>query len=55
MPVPLVDLVLLSGIQTRMIYDLAQLYGQPLTRQRFGELAGALGLGMLGRQARPRR
>ena len=50
-PVPVVDLVLISSVQTRMIYDLANLYGQPMTTQRLGELAGALGLGLLGRQA----
>ena len=50
-PLPFVDLLLLSGVQTRMLYDLAQLYGQPLTKQRLAELAGALGLGLLGRQA----
>jgi uncharacterized protein (DUF697 family) len=34
-----------------MIHELARLYGQPLTTQRLGELAGALGLGLLGREA----
>ncbi len=50
MPVPIVDLVLLSGIQSRMVYHLAQLYGQPLTAPRFLEIASTLGLGMLLRQ-----
>jgi uncharacterized protein (DUF697 family) len=50
-PVPVIDLVLLAGIQSRMVYDLAQLYGQPLTGQRFVEIASTLGLGMLARQA----
>ncbi len=50
-PLPFVDLILISGVQTRMLYDLAQLYGQPLTTARLAELAGALGLGLLGRQA----
>jgi uncharacterized protein (DUF697 family)/predicted GTPase len=50
-PVPWVDIVALAGIQTRMIYHLADFYGQPLTAQRFGELASTLGLGMLARQA----
>jgi len=50
-PVPWVDLVVLAGIQTRMIYHLAEFYGQPLTAHRFGELASTLGLGMLARQA----
>jgi uncharacterized protein (DUF697 family) len=48
-PVPILDVVLLSAIQTRMVYHLARLYGQPLTGQRFVELAGTLGLGMLAR------
>ena len=49
-PVPWVDLLILPGIQTRMIHHLAKLYGQPFKAQHFGELAGALGLGMLVRQ-----
>lgn len=50
LPVPVVDLVLLTGIQSRMVYHLAQLYGQPLTAQRFLEIASTLGLGLLLRQ-----
>jgi uncharacterized protein (DUF697 family) len=50
LPVPVVDLVLLSGIQSRMVYHLAQVYGQPLTAHRFAEIASTLGLGMLVRQ-----
>jgi uncharacterized protein (DUF697 family) len=50
-PIPLVDLILLSGIQTRMIYHLADLYGQPMTAKRFLEIAASLGLGMVVRQA----
>lgn len=50
-PVPWLDLFILPGIQTRMIYDLARLYGQPLTGTRFAELASTLGLGMMARQA----
>jgi uncharacterized protein (DUF697 family) len=50
-PIPWLDLLILPGIQTRMIYHLAQLYGQPLTGTRFLELASTLGLGLLVRQA----
>ncbi len=50
-PVPLLDLVLISGVQTRMVYHLARLYGQPLTGKRFLEVAGTLGFGILLRQA----
>jgi uncharacterized protein (DUF697 family) len=50
-PIPFVDLFVITGIQTRMIYRLAQLYGQPMTGKRFLEIAGTLGLGMVVRQA----
>jgi uncharacterized protein (DUF697 family)/predicted GTPase len=50
-PIPWVDLLILPGIQTRMIYHLAQLYGQPLSGRRFLELASTLGMGMVVRQA----
>jgi uncharacterized protein (DUF697 family)/predicted GTPase len=50
-PVPWLDLFILPGIQTRMIYHLARMYGQPLTGTRFLELASTLGLGMVARQA----
>jgi uncharacterized protein (DUF697 family) len=50
-PIPWVDLLLLPGIQTQMIYDLARFYGQPLTATRFLELASTLGLSVLARQA----
>jgi uncharacterized protein (DUF697 family) len=49
-PVPGVDLVLLAGVQSRMVYHLARLYNQPLTGRRFLELAGTLGLGIFLRQ-----
>ena len=49
-PVPWVDLLILPGIQTRMIHHLGRLYGQPFKGQHFGELAGTLGMGMLVRQ-----
>jgi uncharacterized protein (DUF697 family) len=50
-PVPWLDLLILPGIQTQMIYHLARMYGQPLSGTRFLELASTLGLGMLARQA----
>ncbi len=49
-PIPWVDLFILPGIQTRMIYHLAQFYGQPLTGTRFLELASTTGMGVLVRQ-----
>lgn len=50
-PIPWVDMLVLPGIQAHMIYELARLYGQPLSGQRFLELSGTLGMGMAVRQA----
>lgn len=50
-PIPWVDLLILPGIKTQMIYHLARLYGQPLSATRFLELASSLGLGVAVRQA----
>lgn len=50
-PIPWVDLVVLPSIQTQMIHHLARLYGQPISGQRFLELASTLGMGLLMRQA----
>jgi uncharacterized protein (DUF697 family) len=50
-PIPWLDLLVIPGIQTRMIYHLAQFYGQPMSAYRFMELAGSLGMGVLFRQA----
>ena len=41
-------MVMLPGIQTRMIYKLANLYGRPLSGQRFLEFAGTLGTRLAG-------
>jgi uncharacterized protein (DUF697 family) len=49
-PMPFVDLVLISGIQSQMVYHLAQVYSQPLSGPRFLEIASTLGMGMLLRQ-----
>src|SRR5262245_34677310 len=49
-PIPWVDLFILPGIQSQMVFHLARLYGQPLSGPRFLELASALGMGMLVRQ-----
>jgi uncharacterized protein (DUF697 family) len=50
-PLPWLDLLVLPGIQARMIYHLAELYGQPLSARRFLEVASTLGLGIAARQA----
>jgi uncharacterized protein (DUF697 family) len=49
-PFPVVDLVLLAAIQSRMVYHLAEIYGQALTGRRFLEIAGTLGIGLFVRQ-----
>lgn len=48
-PLPFVDLVLLPGIQARMANHLAQIYGQPMTPDRYREIAAAVGVGMVAR------
>jgi uncharacterized protein (DUF697 family) len=50
-PIPFIDLVLISSIQSRMVYELARLYGQPMTAERYREVVSAMGMGMLARQA----
>ena len=50
-PVPFVDMLLLPGIQAKMITDLATVYGQPISAERFWEIASSLGAGVLARQA----
>jgi uncharacterized protein (DUF697 family) len=50
-PVPFLDMLVIPGIQTRMIYHLAHYYGQPLSGERFLELAGTLGMGIALRTA----
>lgn len=51
LPIPFVDLVLLPGIQTRMVYHLAKIYGQEMSAVRFLELAGSIGIGLIARTA----
>jgi uncharacterized protein (DUF697 family)/predicted GTPase len=50
-PIPWLDLLIIPGIQSKMIHQLALVYGQPLNATRFLEVAGTLGMGMLVRQA----
>lgn len=50
-PVPFVDLFILPGVQIKMVMEIAKLHNQPMTGERFTELASTLGLGMLARQA----
>jgi uncharacterized protein (DUF697 family)/predicted GTPase len=50
-PIPFVNLLLLPGIQRRMIENLAQLYGRPMTADQFQDLANKLEIGALRKQA----
>jgi uncharacterized protein (DUF697 family)/predicted GTPase len=50
-PVPFVDLLLIPGIQAKMVHALADVYGQPMTTQRFWEIASSIGSGVVARQA----
>lgn len=49
-PIPFVDMVIIPGIQARMAQHLAELYGQPMTADRYKEIAAAVGVGMVTRQ-----
>jgi uncharacterized protein (DUF697 family) len=49
--VPFVDLLLIPGIQAKMVQALAGVYGQPMTTQRFWEIASSIGSGVMARQA----
>lgn len=49
-PIPFVDMVIIPGIQARMAQHLAEFYGQPMTIDRFKEIAAAVGVGMVSRQ-----
>src|SRR5262249_28395577 len=48
-PLPFVDIPIVAGLQTRLVYKLAKLYSQPHEARRFLEAAGIIGVGMLGR------
>lgn len=48
-PLPLVDVPLVLGVQAKMFHALATLYGQELSPARFAEVAGTLGVGFLAR------
>ncbi len=48
-PLPLVDLPLVLGIQAKMFHSLASIYGQPMTPSRMAEIAGSLGIGFAAR------
>ena len=50
-PIPGVDLLVLPGIQTKMIHALSSLSGNPERGTRFLEFTAALGLGMIARHA----
>ena len=45
------DLLLIPGIQAKMVHALADVYGQPMTTERFWEIASSLGTGVIARQA----
>ena len=48
-PVPVVDAPLVLTIQARMLYEVAEIYQQPMDLTRMAEIAGALGIGFLTR------
>lgn len=50
-PIPWVDLLVLPGLQSQMVAHLAKRLGRPMEARRFAEVASALGLGLVARQA----
>lgn len=48
-PIPLVDIPLVLGIQAKMFHAIASIYHQEFDRQQIGEILGTLGLGYLAR------
>jgi len=50
-PIPFVDLLILPGIQSKMIRELAQLSGQTESGKRFLEISASMGMGLLMQQA----
>jgi uncharacterized protein (DUF697 family) len=50
-PIPFLDLLVIPGIQSRMVTHLARMYGQPMSAERFKEVAASLGAGLVARQA----
>jgi len=51
LPIPFIDLLIIPGIQAKLIHALAVQSGQPENARRFMELSASLGLGLLARQA----
>jgi uncharacterized protein (DUF697 family) len=50
-PVPFIDLVAIPALQAQMVHHLARQYEQPLSDERFRELAASVGVGLVIRQA----
>ena len=50
-PVPLVDIPLITLVQAKMFHSIASIYGQPMSGQRIAEISGTLGLGFAARMA----
>jgi uncharacterized protein (DUF697 family) len=48
-PVPLVDIPLITLIQAKMFHSIASIYGQSITPQRIAEVFGTLGIGVAAR------
>ena len=48
-PIPLVDMPLVFGVQAKMFHTIASIYGQRMNGQTVAEISGALGAGILTR------
>ncbi len=49
LPVPLLDIPLIVGIQAKMFHSVASIYGQKVTARRMGEILSTLGVGFAAR------
>jgi uncharacterized protein (DUF697 family) len=48
-PIPLLDIPVVAGVQAKMLQSIASVYGQKVTRQTMAEVFSALGLGIAAR------
>ncbi len=49
LPVPMIDVPLILGIQGKLCHSIASIYGESLSAQRIAEISGSLGAGYLAR------
>jgi len=48
-PVPWIDIPLITMVQAKLFHSVASIYGQPMSKQRIAEILGTLGIGFAAR------